>query len=219
MGSAVMSDKKVVEIHRYGSRHWVGDGFPVRNLIPGTTVGDQLSPFLLLDYAGPEKFGPTDSPRGVGEHPQMQALRTGTEVIIACPGRLLDLMQRRCADFSHLQYLVLDEADRMLDMGFLPDIIRIIEQLPEDRQTLDYMLAPQEMGRPFFAPPDVPPARVAALREAFMKTLRDPDFLRDADKAGVETQPTTGEAVAALLARAYATPPDIVEKARIFAEQ
>ncbi|MBL8072744.1 MAG: pirin family protein [Nitrospira sp.] len=61
--------KKVVEIHRYGSRHWVGDGFPVRNLIPGNSVGEQLSPFLLLDYAGPEHFAPTDQPRGVGEHP------------------------------------------------------------------------------------------------------------------------------------------------------
>jgi redox-sensitive bicupin YhaK (pirin superfamily) len=69
MSSAVMSDKKVVEIHRYGSRHWVGNGFPVRNLIPGNTVGEQLSPFLLLDYAGPEIFSPTDTPRGVGEHP------------------------------------------------------------------------------------------------------------------------------------------------------
>jgi hypothetical protein len=69
MNHAVMSDKKVVEIHRYGSRHWVGDGFPVRNLIPGNTVGEQLSPFLLLDYAGPENFSPTDTPRGVGEHP------------------------------------------------------------------------------------------------------------------------------------------------------
>lgn len=69
MSSAVMSDKKVVEIHRYGSRHWVGDGFPVRNLIPGSSVGEQLSPFLLLDYAGPENFSPTGIPRGVGEHP------------------------------------------------------------------------------------------------------------------------------------------------------
>jgi quercetin 2,3-dioxygenase len=69
MNSAVMSEKKVLEIHQHGSRHWVGDGFPVRNLIPGSTVGEQLSPFLLLDYAGPEKFDPTDRPRGVGEHP------------------------------------------------------------------------------------------------------------------------------------------------------
>jgi quercetin 2,3-dioxygenase len=69
MSSAVISDKKVIEVHRYGSRHWVGDGFPVRNLIPGHSVGEQLSPFLLLDYAGPENFSPTDTPRGVGEHP------------------------------------------------------------------------------------------------------------------------------------------------------
>ncbi|MDX2251372.1 MAG: pirin family protein [Nitrospira sp.] len=69
MSISTVADKKVAEIHQHGSRHWVGDGFPVRNLIPGNTVGEQLSPFLLLDYAGPEKFDPTDSPRGVGEHP------------------------------------------------------------------------------------------------------------------------------------------------------
>jgi ATP-dependent RNA helicase RhlE len=73
---------------------------------------------------------------GVGEHPQIRALRAGTDVIIACPGRLLDLMGQRCADFSQLQFLVLDEADRMLDMGFLPSIKRIVQQLPKQRQTL-----------------------------------------------------------------------------------
>jgi len=73
---------------------------------------------------------------GVGEHPQIRALRAGTEVIIACPGRLLDLMGRRSADFSQLQLLVLDEADRMLDMGFLPSIKQIVRQLPKQRQTL-----------------------------------------------------------------------------------
>ncbi|MBI3416236.1 MAG: DEAD/DEAH box helicase [Verrucomicrobia bacterium] len=73
---------------------------------------------------------------GVGEHPQMRALRAGTDVIIACPGRLLDLMGRRCGDFSQLKFLVLDEADRMLDMGFLPSIRRIVQQLPRQRQTL-----------------------------------------------------------------------------------
>jgi ATP-dependent RNA helicase RhlE len=73
---------------------------------------------------------------GVGEHPQIHALRAGTHLIIACPGRLLDLMGRRCADFSGLQYLVLDEADRMLDMGFLPSIRQIVRSLPTKRQTL-----------------------------------------------------------------------------------
>ena len=61
--------KEVAKVHRHGSAHMVGDGFPVRNLIPGDGVGEQLSPFLLLDYAGPAYFPPTDTPRGVGEHP------------------------------------------------------------------------------------------------------------------------------------------------------
>jgi ATP-dependent RNA helicase RhlE len=73
---------------------------------------------------------------GVGERPQIEALRAGTHLIIACPGRLLDLMGRRCADFARLQYLVLDEADRMLDMGFLPSIRQIVRSLPQKRQTL-----------------------------------------------------------------------------------
>src|SRR4051794_15239794 len=73
---------------------------------------------------------------GVGEHPQIRALRAGTDVVIATPGRLMDLMGRRCADFSQLKFLVLDEADRMLDMGFLPSIRRIVHQLPKQRQTL-----------------------------------------------------------------------------------
>ncbi len=73
---------------------------------------------------------------GVGEQPQIRALRAGTDIIVACPGRLLDLMGQRCADFSQLKFLVLDEADRMLDMGFLPDIRRIVQQLPRQRQTL-----------------------------------------------------------------------------------
>ena len=73
---------------------------------------------------------------GVGENPQIRALRAGTDVIIACPGRLLDLMGRHNGDFSGLQFLVLDEADRMLDMGFLPDIRKIVRQLPQKRQTL-----------------------------------------------------------------------------------
>ena len=57
---------------------------------------------------------------GVGEGPQIQALRRGVDLVVATPGRLIDLMEQRHVDFSALQVLVLDEADRMLDMGFLP---------------------------------------------------------------------------------------------------
>ena len=73
---------------------------------------------------------------GVGERPQIEALRSGADIIIATPGRLLDLMGQRFGDFSGLQCLVLDEADRMLDMGFLPSIRRIVKALPQKRQTL-----------------------------------------------------------------------------------
>jgi ATP-dependent RNA helicase RhlE len=73
---------------------------------------------------------------GVGERPQIEALRRGADLVVATPGRLLDLMGRGNGDFSALRFLVLDEADRMLDMGFLPDIRRIVRALPASRQTL-----------------------------------------------------------------------------------
>ncbi|MFO1488601.1 MAG: DEAD/DEAH box helicase [Verrucomicrobiota bacterium] len=73
---------------------------------------------------------------GVGENPQIRALRSNTDIIIACPGRLLDLMERQNGNFSGLKFLVLDEADRMLDMGFLPSIRQVVRRLPKQRQTL-----------------------------------------------------------------------------------
>lgn len=73
---------------------------------------------------------------GVGKGPQISALQQGTEIIVACPGRLLDLMNEGHVDLSNVEVLVLDEADRMCDMGFLPDIRRIIKRLPQERQTL-----------------------------------------------------------------------------------
>ncbi len=73
---------------------------------------------------------------GVSEKAQIQGLRAGAGLIIATPGRLQDLLSRRLADLRHVKMLVLDEADRMLDMGFLPAIERILEVLPVRRQTL-----------------------------------------------------------------------------------
>jgi ATP-dependent RNA helicase RhlE len=72
---------------------------------------------------------------GVGYGPQEQALRKGVDIVIATPGRLLDHMEKRNVNFMSLQVLVLDEADRMLDIGFLPDIRRIMRQVPKERQT------------------------------------------------------------------------------------
>jgi ATP-dependent RNA helicase RhlE len=73
---------------------------------------------------------------GVGMIPQENALRGGTEVIVACPGRLLDHIDRGNTNFSHVEKVVLDEADRMLDMGFLPYIQRVLSFLPRERHTM-----------------------------------------------------------------------------------
>ena len=73
---------------------------------------------------------------GVSERPQIAALRSGLDLIVATPGRLIDLMDQRVANLSGIEFLVLDEADRMLDMGFLPPIRRIVKALPQKRQTL-----------------------------------------------------------------------------------
>jgi ATP-dependent RNA helicase RhlE len=73
---------------------------------------------------------------GVGKPKQVEALRRGVDVVVACPGRLLDLAGERTIDLSRVEVLVLDEADRMCDMGFLPDIRRVLKLVPARRQTL-----------------------------------------------------------------------------------
>lgn len=73
---------------------------------------------------------------GVKIGPQIKGLRSGVDIVVACPGRLLDLMGQKQIDLSQVEVVVLDEADRMFDMGFLPDVRRIFAALPTDRQTL-----------------------------------------------------------------------------------
>jgi ATP-dependent RNA helicase RhlE len=73
---------------------------------------------------------------GVSSQPQIKNLRIGVDIIVACPGRLLDLYEQRVLNFKNIEILVLDEADQMFDMGFLPAIRRILKALPEKRQTL-----------------------------------------------------------------------------------
>jgi ATP-dependent RNA helicase RhlE len=107
---------------------------------------------------------------GVGMEPQMRALRGGAEIIVATPGRLLDHMARGYVDFRHLRILVLDEADRMLDMGFIPDVRRILSSLPRDRQTMLFSatMPPEvvKLSHEFLRDPrmvHVDPATVAAV--------------------------------------------------------
>jgi ATP-dependent RNA helicase RhlE len=73
---------------------------------------------------------------GVSQSPQVKALQHGVDILIATPGRLLDLMNQRHVDLAHVEVLILDEADQMLDMGFLPDLRRIMARVPKQRQTL-----------------------------------------------------------------------------------
>jgi ATP-dependent RNA helicase RhlE len=100
----------------------------------------ELAAQIVEHFAGLAKFTKLRAAAiygGVGMKPQEDALRRGVDVVVATPGRLLDHIRQRNGDFSKLEVLVLDEADRMLDMGFLPDIRRIMQALPkEPRQTL-----------------------------------------------------------------------------------
>jgi ATP-dependent RNA helicase RhlE len=85
---------------------------------------------------------------GVGYTPQIQALRNGIDILVATPGRLLDLMRQGHVRFNALEVLVIDEADRMLDMGFLPDVRTILKALPTKRQTLFFSATmPPEVQR------------------------------------------------------------------------
>jgi ATP-dependent RNA helicase RhlE len=85
---------------------------------------------------------------GVSQKPQAQALHQGVDILVATPGRLLDLVSQRLVDLSAVETFVLDEADRMLDMGFLPDIRRIIDKLPKVRQTLFFSATmPEDIQR------------------------------------------------------------------------
>lgn len=93
---------------------------------------------------------------GVGANPQIQALRNGAEILVACPGRLLDLIAQGHAKMANIELLVLDEADRMFDMGFLPDVRRIVKAVPEKRQTMMFSAT---------FPPDVELLAKQALKE------------------------------------------------------
>ncbi|WP_153102194.1 DEAD/DEAH box helicase [Paraburkholderia hayleyella] len=110
---------------------------PVRALIltPTRELADQVAA-NVLSYG---KYTPLRSTvvfGGVDMNPQSAELRRGVEILIATPGRLLDHVQQKTVQLGQVQILVLDEADRMLDMGFLPDLQRILNLLPKERQTL-----------------------------------------------------------------------------------
>jgi len=87
-------------------------------------------------YGAQIRFKQTLIYGGVGQNPQISAMRGGVDVLVATPGRLLDLIDQRCVDLSQVEFFVLDEVDRMLDMGFYRDVKRIVALLPPKRQSL-----------------------------------------------------------------------------------
>jgi tripartite-type tricarboxylate transporter receptor subunit TctC len=108
----------------------------------------------------------------------------------------------------------------IVQLGFeklndLPDVPRALDLVadPESRHVLELILVRQEMGRPLAAPPGVPADRVAALRAAFAATMRDPDFLAEADKVQLEIDPLTAQQIEQLLGVAYGTPKPIIQRA------
>jgi len=105
---------------------------PTREL--AIQIDQQLQGFAY--FAGLSSIAIYGGGTGAGFEQEKKALQQGAQVIVATPGRLISHLSMGYVDFSNLQYLILDEADRMLDMGFLPDITRIISQLPAQRQTL-----------------------------------------------------------------------------------
>ena len=94
------------------------------------------------------------------------------------------------------------------DVPFLRDLARNDEQ----RQIIDFLYLGQGIGRPFVAPPDLPPERLKMLRDAFSATLRDPDLAADVKKSGFELDPADGEHLAALIKKIYATPRPVIDK-------
>ncbi|WP_144108386.1 DEAD/DEAH box helicase [Paraburkholderia sp. BCC1886] len=110
---------------------------PVRALIltPTRELADQVAANVHA-YAKHTSLRSAVVFGGVDMNPQSDQLRRGVEILIATPGRLLDHVQQKTANLGQVQILVLDEADRMLDMGFLPDLQRILNLLPKERQTL-----------------------------------------------------------------------------------
>ncbi|MDR5854085.1 DEAD/DEAH box helicase [Caballeronia sp. LZ062] len=110
---------------------------PVRALMltPTRELADQVAANVQT-YSKHTPLRSTVVFGGVDMNPQSEALRRGVEILIATPGRLLDHVQQKTLNLGQVQMLVLDEADRMLDMGFLPDLQRILNLLPKERQTL-----------------------------------------------------------------------------------
>jgi len=125
-------------LQRFHANQYKGKGArPIRALIitPTRELASQISDSFSA-YGAHTRLKHTVVFGGVRQGPQAQALKKGVDILVATPGRLLDLMGQKLIKLNKLEIFVLDEADRMLDMGFIIDIRRVIAEIPEKRQTL-----------------------------------------------------------------------------------
>jgi ATP-dependent RNA helicase RhlE len=142
--------------------HRVGQTRPTRSLILAPTR--ELAVQIGMSIATYAKFTGLRCAvvyGGVGQGPQVRALQTGVDVLIATPGRLLDLMEQGYVDLRNVEFLVLDEADQMLDMGFIVPLRRIVKSVPDERQTLMFSAT-----------------MPAEIRKLANEWLRDPAFIQ-----------------------------------------
>ena len=124
-------------IHRLHLERYSGQFRPIRGLIltPTRELATQIEE-NIIDYTKNTKLFTVTLFGGVKQHRQVQKLRRGVDIVVATPGRLLDLMEQGFVNLKHLDYFVLDEADTMMDMGFIHDLRRVVKHLPQNRQSL-----------------------------------------------------------------------------------
>jgi ATP-dependent RNA helicase RhlE len=138
-------------------------------LAPTRELAEQIHE-SALDLARNTGLRSTTVYGGVNMNRQITALRNGADIIVACPGRLLDHMGQRTVDLTGIEHLVLDEADQMFDMGFFPDIKKVLAGLPKERQTMLFSATMPE-----------------AIRSLAAEILKDPETLRVNHNAPTET--------------------------------
>jgi len=126
----------------------------------------------------------------------------------------LDSINQRKPDWipnKVINVLLQAGAESRPELKDVPNVLTLARN-DEEKQVLEYLYAGQDIGRPFVAPPDMPPERLKMLRDAFAATMKDPEFVADVQRSKLDLEPVDGEHLAALIARIYATPKPIIER-------
>ena len=172
-------------IHRLSQDRYSGQFQPIRGLIltPTRELAIQIEE-NILEYTKHVKLHTATIFGGVNQKSQVQKLRRGVDIVVATPGRLIDLQEQGHVNLKHLQYFVLDEADTMMDMGFIHDLRRIIKHIPKDRQSLFFSATMPPNILEFANTMLRNPARVEVARESTAAETVDQKmmFVMQADK-------------------------------------